>query len=117
MDRPAPEDKRENVCAEILNPQTAEPQAEDWEGTEQPEEGTEGQMAPKTLDRRVLQLLSAEDEKHMERILEEIREFAAFSDSAKPEVSVSLSQLVSCLMRLKIDGRVEESPTGYYRKI
>lgn len=70
----------------------------------------------RTLDRRILRLLSTEDEKHMERILEEINGPAPFSDSAKAEAPISLSELVSCLMHLKIEGRVEESSAGYYRK-
>ena len=75
------------------------------------------QSDPETLDRRILRLLSTEDEKHIERVLEEIHGPDPFSDSSKADVPVSLPELVSCLMRLKIDGRVEESSAGYYRKI
>jgi DNA processing protein len=70
-----------------------------------------------SLDRRILHLLSLEDEKHIERILEEIRKLDSPGESEKSEDSISLPELVSCLMRLKIDGRVEESSAGYYRKI
>ena len=72
---------------------------------------------PGTLAGRVLCLLSTEDEKHIERILEELGGSDSLPGSAKAEGSVSLPDLVSCLMRLQIDGRVEESPAGYYRKI
>ena len=68
-------------------------------------------------NRRILHLLSLEDEKHIERILEEIRKLDSPGESEKSEDSISLPELVSCLMRLKIDGRVEESSAGYYRKI
>ncbi len=80
------------------------------------EERTMEQIIPESLDRKILRLLSAEDEKHIERILEEISGPNPFSDSSKEEVPVSLPELVSCLMRLKIEGRVEESSAGYYRK-
>ena len=99
---------------------SAEMQEEEWEDTEQHQENNLEQMTPETpetLDRRILRLLSSEDEKHIERILEEVSGPDPFSDSAKAEVPVSLSELVSCLMRLKIEGRVEESSAGYYRKI
>jgi hypothetical protein len=74
------------------------------------------QRVPESFDRRILRLLSTEDEKHIERILEEINCPAPFCDSAKAEAPISLTELVSCLMRLKIGGRVEESSSGYYRK-
>ena len=96
---------------------SAEMQEEEWEDTERHQEHNLEQTAPETLDRRILRLLSAEDEKHIERILEEVNGPDPFSDSVKAEVPVSLSELVSCLMRLKIEGRVEESSAGYYRKI
>ena len=102
---------------------SAEMQEEEWEDTERHQEHNLEQTAPETpetpetLDRRILRLLSSEDEKHIERILEEVNGPDPFSDSAKAEVPVSLSELVSCLMRLKIEGRVEESSAGYYRKI
>ena len=90
---------------------------EDREGTERKQEYYFEQTAPETLDRRILRLLSAEDEKHIERILEEVSGHDPFSDSVKAEIPVSLPELVSCLMRLKIEGRVEESSAGYFRKI
>ena len=99
---------------------SAEMQEEEWEDTERHQEHNLEQTAPETpetLERRILRLLSSEDEKHIERILEEVSGPDPFSDSAKAEVPVSLSELVSCLMRLKIEGRVEESSAGYYRKI
>lgn len=102
------------------NLQNAEKQEEDWEGTERQQKHNLEQTdpeTPETLDRRILRLLSAEDEKHIERILEEVSGPGPFSDSAKTEVPVTLSELVSCLIRLKIEGRVEESAAGYYRKI
>ena len=86
------------------------------EGENLHEEMNSEQMSPVTLDRRILRLLSTEDEKHVERILEEIRNPDSLIESEKPEDTVSLSDLISCLMRMKIDGRVEESPAGYYRK-
>ena len=133
----AEDGNRTDTCSLIIDQQNAEQQEEDWEETglknrkplnagqneedwtdaDSQEERTLEQIIPESLDRRILQLLSAEDEKHMERILEEINGPAPFSDSAKAEVLISLPELVSCLMRLKIEGRVEESSAGYYRKI
>ena len=123
----AEDGNRTDTCSLIIDQQNAEQQEENWKSAELQEENWEGterqqvhnleQMAPETLDRRILRLLSAEDEKHMERILEEINGPAPFSDSAKAEAPISLPELVSCLMRLKIEGRVEESSAGYYRKI
>ena len=99
------------------NPLNAGQQEEDWTDADPQEERTLEQIVPESLDRRILRLLSTEDEKHMERILEEINGPAPFSDSAKAEDPISLPELASCLMRLKIEGRVEESSAGYYRKI
>ena len=133
----AEDGNRTDTCSLIIDQQNAEQQEEDWEETglknrkplnagqneedwtdaDSQEERTLEQIIPESLDRRILQLLSAEDEKHMERILEEINGPAPFSDSAKAEAPISLPELVSCLMRLKIEGRVEESSAGYYRKI
>ena len=113
----AEDGNRTDTCSLIIDQQNAEQQEENWEGTERQQVHNLEQMAPETLDRRILRLLSAEDEKHMERILEEINGPAPFSDSAKAEAPISLPELVSCLMRLKIEGRVEESSAGYYRKI
>ena len=97
----------------------AEMQEEEWEDTERHQEHNLEQTAPETpetLDRRILRLLSAEDEKHIERILEEVNGPDPFSDSAKAEVPVSLSELVSCLMRLKMDGKVQEAASGYFSR-
>ena len=133
----AEDGNRTDTCSLIIDQQNAEQQEEDWEETglknrkplnagqneedwtdaDSQEERTLEQIVPESLDRRILRLLSAEDEKHMERILEEINGPAPFSDSAKAEAPISLPELVSCLMRLKIEGRVEESSAGYYRKI
>jgi hypothetical protein len=95
---------------------SAEMQEEEWEDTERHQEHNLEQTAPETLDRRILRLLSAEDEKHIERILEEVNGPDPFSDSAKAEVPVSLSELVSCLMRLKMDGKVQEAASGYFSR-
>ena len=133
----AEDENRTDTCSLVIDQQNAEQQEEDWEETglknrkplnagqneedwtdaDSQEERTLEQIVPESLDRRILRLLSTEDEKHMERILEEINGPAPFSDSAKAEDPISLPELVSCLMRLKIEGRVEESSTGYYRKI
>lgn len=133
----AEDGNRTDTCSLIIDQQNAEQQEEDWEETglknrkplnagqneedwtdaDSQEERTLEQIVPESLDRRILRLLSAEDEKHMERILEEINGPAPFSDSAKAEAPISLPELASCLMRLKIEGRVEESSAGYYRKI
>ena len=133
----AEDGNRTDTCSLIIDQQNAEQQEEDWEETglknrkplnagQNEEDWTDAdsqgertleQIVPESLDRRILRLLSAEDEKHMERILEEINGPAPFSDSAKAEAPISLPELVSCLMRLKIEGRVEESSAGYYRKI
>jgi hypothetical protein len=94
-------------------------QEEEWEDTELHQEHNLEQTAPETpetLDRRILRLLSSEDEKHIERILEEVNGPDPFSDSAKAEVPVSLSELVSCLMRLKMDGKVQEAASGYFSR-
>lgn len=98
------------------NPLRAWQQEEDWTDADPQEERTMEQIIPESLDRRILRLLSTEDEKHIERILEEVSGPDLFSDSVKSEAPISLPELVSCLMRLKIGGRVEESSTGYYRK-
>lgn len=90
---------------------------EEWEDMEHQEEHNPAQMAPEALDQRILRLLSLEDEKHIERILEELGKPDPLTESEKTEEPFSLPELVSCLMRLKIDGRVEESSAGYYRKI
>ena len=98
---------------------SAEMQEEEWEDTERDQEHNLEQTAPETpetLDRRILRLLSSEDEKHIERILEEVSGPDPFSDSAKAEVPVSLSELVSCLMRLKMDGKVQEAASGYFSR-
>ena len=98
---------------------SAEMQEEEWEDTERHQEHNLEQTAPETpetLDRRILRLLSSEDEKHIERILEEVNGPDPFSDSAKAEVPVSLSELVSCLMRLKMDGKVQEAASGYFSR-
>lgn len=98
---------------------SAEMQEEEWEDTERHQEHNLEQTAPETpetLDRRILRLLSSEDEKHIERILEEVSGPDPFSDSAKAEVPVSLSELVSCLMRLKMDGKVQETASGYFSR-
>ena len=98
---------------------SAEMQEEEWEETERHQENNLEQTAPEapeTLDRRILRLLSSEDEKHIERILEEVNGPDPFSDSAKAEVPVSLSELVSCLMRLKMDGKVQEAASGYFSR-
>lgn len=67
-----------------------------------------------SLEQRILQVLSREDEKHMERILEDIR-----MTEEQPEISArnnALSDVIACLTRLKIDGRIEETASGYYRR-
>jgi predicted Rossmann fold nucleotide-binding protein DprA/Smf involved in DNA uptake len=120
IDQQNAEQQEEDWIVTVLknrDPQNEGQQEEDWEGTKQQQEHHLDQMAPGTLDRRILRLLSTEDEKHIERILEEVNGPDSFSDSVKAEVPVSLQELVSCLMRLKIEGRAEESSAGYYRKI
>ncbi len=112
-------ENRAEVYPQIIDQQIAEMQEEDWENTERHQEHNLEQTAPEapeTLDRRILRLLSAEDEKHIERILEEVNGPDPFSDSAKAEVPVSLSELVSCLMRLKMDGKVQEAASGYFSR-
>ena len=109
--------KREYEPSGRTDRHQASVEEEDREGTERQQEYHLEQSDPETLDRRILRLLSTEDEKHIERILEEVNGPDSFSDSVKAEVPVSLQELVSCLMRLKIEGRAEESSAGYYRKI
>ena len=109
--------KREYEPSGRTDRHQASVEEEDREGTERQQGYHLEQSDPETLDRRILRLLSTEDEKHIERVLEEIHGPDPFSDSSKADVPVSLPELVSCLMRLKIDGRVEESSAGYYRKI
>ena len=109
--------KREYEPSGRTDRHQASVEEEDREGTERQQEYYFEQTAPETLDRRILRLLSAEDEKHIEQILEEVSGHDPFSDSVKAEIPVSLPELVSCLMRLKIEGRVEESSAGYFRKI
>jgi len=109
-DRPETVMDQTDICRQMIDKQNAGQQGD----------GTPECAASGPLDQRILRLLSTEDEKHIERILEEIKEIslsAPPAESADTEDPVSLPGLVSCLMRLKINGKVEESSAGYYRKI
>ena len=50
----------------------------------------------------------------MERILEELQGDGQNQEEASD--MPSLSRVLTCLVRLKIDGRVEETAAGYYRR-
>ena len=102
------EKAEENTAGKKGGGKCIEPSAKQSEGKESPEKNT------LTLDRRILSVLSREDEKHVERILEELQ-----GDGQNPEETSdmpSLSRVLTCLVRLKIDGRVEETAAGYYRR-
>ena len=108
------EESSEKNTAE-RNRENAEQRTEEWDSPEEErgcEEGAEEK--PLTLEQRILRSLSREDEKHVERILEELQ-----GDGQNPEEASdmpSLSRVLTCLVRLKIDGRVEETAAGYYRR-
>lgn len=65
-----------------------------------------------SLDQGILRILSDEDETHIERLFEQILDYE--KQGLLSTDNYSLSDVVTCLIRMKIDGRVEESSAGYY---
>ena len=65
-----------------------------------------------SLDQGILRILSDEDETHIERLFEQIRHYE--KQGLLSADNYSLSDVITCLIRMKIDGRVEESSAGYY---
>lgn len=67
-----------------------------------------------SLEQGILRILSGGDETHLERILEGIQVYGR--QKKLDSENISLPDVVTCLIRLKIDGRVEETSGGYYRR-
>lgn len=67
-----------------------------------------------SLDQGILRILSDEDETHIERLFEQIRHYE--KQGLLSADNYSLSDVITCLIRMKIDGRVEESSAGYYKR-
>ena len=67
-----------------------------------------------SLEEMILEVLSPEDGMHLERILEQISSIPA--ERRTFAGSFGLSAVIPCLLRLKTDGRVEETSAGYFRK-
>lgn len=91
-----------------------------------------------TLETAVLKILSREDTMHIERILEALRRFSEYDEreelpegtspgtalvqpafaetDPRREVSfqITVNELISVLMHLKMKGKVEEAAAGYY---
>lgn len=78
-----------------------------------PEE-TEPEIKFDSLEEMILEVLSPEDGMHLERILEQISSIPA--ERRTFAGSFGLSVVIPCLLRLKTDGRVEETSAGYFRK-
>jgi len=78
-----------------------------------PEE-TEPEIKYDSLAQMILEVLSPEDGMHLERILEQISSIPA--ERRTFAESFGLSVVIPCLLRLKMDGRVEETSAGYFRK-
>ena len=77
---------------------------------------------PLTLADRILTLLSYEDGKHIEQILTELGEMEeqeiGTETAAGKEIKtgVGLAELNLCLFHMKMDGQVDETMAGYYRR-
>ena len=67
-----------------------------------------------TLEEMILEVLSPEDGMHLERIIEQVNNIPAERKTFAG--SFGLTRVIPCLLRLKTDGRVEETSAGYYRK-
>ena len=65
-----------------------------------------------SLDQGILRILSNEDETHIERLFEQIRHYE--KQGLLSADNYSLSDVITCLIRMKIDGWVEETSAGYY---
>ena len=77
---------------------------------------------PLTLADRILTLLSYEDGKHIEQILTELGEMEEQESGTETaagkeiETGVGLAELNLCLFHMKMDGQVDETMAGYYRR-
>ena len=67
-----------------------------------------------SLEQGILGILSDENETHIERLFEQIRHYE--KQGLLSADDYSLSDVITCLIRMKIDGRVEESSAGYYKR-
>ena len=67
-----------------------------------------------SLEEMILEVLSPEDGMHLERILEQVNNIPAERKTFAG--SFGLTRVIPCLLRLKTDGRVEETSAGYFRK-
>lgn len=75
----------------------------------------ESEKKPASLEEMILGILSSEDGMHLERILEQTGSVPA--EGRAFDGPAGLSRVIPCLLRLKTDGRVEETSPGYFRKI
>ena len=125
--------------------ETDEKADEEKESPEETLPEDEEQQGPLPLADRILSLLSLEDGMHLEEILTQLQETdepgtgtatatggsseepgngteavlpetGSGQDSEHESRKVGLMELNLCLLRMKLDGRVEETMTGYYRR-
>ena len=106
MSDPPDETEPENI---FEPPGKAEP-----EDIFEPLEIAEPEIKFDSLEEMILEVLSPEDGMHLERILEQISSIPA--ERRTFAESFGLSVVIPCLLRLKMDGRVEETSAGYFRK-
>lgn len=80
----------------------------------EPLEIAEPEIKFDSLEEMILEVLSPEDGMHLERIIEQVNNIPAERKTfAGP---FGLTRVIPCLLRLKTDGRVEETSAGYFRK-
>ncbi len=80
----------------------------------EPLEIAEPEIKFDSLEAMILEVLSPEDGLHLERILEQVNNIPAERKTFAG--SFGLTRVIPCLLRLKTDGRVEETSAGYFRK-
>ena len=80
----------------------------------EPLEIAEPEIKFDSLEEMILEVLSPEDGMHLERILEQVNNIPAERKTFAG--SFGLTRVIPCLLRLKTDGRVEETSAGYFRK-
>ena len=80
----------------------------------EPLEIAEPEIKFDSLEAMILEVLSPEDGMHLERIIEQVNNIPAERKTFAG--SFGLTRVIPCLLRLKTDGRVEETSAGYFRK-
>ena len=80
----------------------------------EPLEIAEPEIKFDSLEEMILEVLSPEDGMHLERIIEQVNNIPAERKTFAG--SFGLTRVIPCLLRLKTDGRVEETSAGYFRK-